>query len=84
MSPFAIFAISMSSNFQHIILVCNHPGVKTKSENILAKCFDVKTSTKIRELGLLNLDPKEPTKNIMCAFIHQVYKNHVNVNLISD
>ena len=48
--------------FQHIILACDHPAVKAKRENFLArytkyvKSFDVKTSrNKLREI--LNLHP---------------------------
>ena len=53
---------NVTQDVQHIILACDHPAVKAKRENFLAryakyvKSFDVDTSrNKLREL--LNLDP---------------------------
>ena len=83
---------NVTQDVQHIILACDHPAVKAKRENFLAryakyvKSFDVDTSrNKLREL--LNLDPscaagcKEPAQKLICAFVDQVYSY---VNLMSD
>ena len=75
----------VTQDVQHIILACDHPAVKAKRENFLAryakyvKSFVVDTSrNKLREL--LNLDPscaagcKEPAQKLICAFVDQVYR----------
>ena len=67
---------NVTQDVQHIILACDHPAVKAKRENFLAryakyvKSFDVDTSrNKLREL--LNLDPscaagcKEPAQKLI-------------------
>ena len=77
---------NVTQDVQHIILACDHPAVKAKRENFLAryakyeKSFDVQTSrNKLREL--LNLDPscavgcKAPAQKTICAFIDQVYSS---------
>ena len=86
--------LNVIQDVQQIIFACDHPAVKAKRVNFLArstkyvKSFDVKPSRKkLREL--LNLDPscaagcKEPAQKHICAFTDQVY-TYVNVTLMSN